>query len=187
MNTKMLCLGVLSMGKASGYDIGKQLEQTFGNFIDVASSGVYPALKALYEEGMVDFEKVEQDNLPNKKVYQLTEAGRLTFQEALSRLPPRHKIRSQFILLLFFADLLTPQRLAEVIDERIEELHCWAGMAKGWLDCDQSAGGSAGQQFVARYALEVMETEIRFLEDNAGELFKALKAPKDPVAAGDAR
>lgn len=185
MNTKMLCLGVLSMGKASGYDIGKQLEQTFGNFIDVASSGVYPALKALYEEGMVEFEKVEQDNLPNKKVYELTEAGRSTFQEALSQLPPRHKIRSQFILLMFFADLLTPKRLREVIDERMEELRSWTLMTKGWLDGELSARGSAGQQFIARYALEVMETEIRFLEENAGDLFR--DAPKDPVEAGEAR
>jgi PadR family transcriptional regulator AphA len=67
MNTKTLCLAVLSLGKASGYDIGKRLEDPFGHFVDVARSGVYPILKTLEEEGLVQYENVEQSALPNKK------------------------------------------------------------------------------------------------------------------------
>lgn len=174
MNTKMLCLGVLSLGKASGYDIGKQLEQIFGNFIDVAASGVYPALKTLYEEGLVDYEKVEQNGLPNKKLYELTEQGRETFLQALSELPPRHKIRSQFILLLFFSDMLSEERLQEVIAERVGELKLWIDLTREWTSSDSCLEASPGQQFIARYALEVMRTEIDFLESNADSLLETL-------------
>ncbi len=176
MNTKMLCLGVLTMGEASGYDIGKQLEQIFGNFIDVASSGVYPALKSLYEEGMVDYTDVLQDSLPNKKLYRITDCGRETFRAALAELPPRHKVRSQFILLLYFAELLSEQRLLEIIDERLAELKGWLQMTENWLNCRPSAAGNPGENFIARYGREIMQTEIRFLEDNKAPLLAALTA-----------
>lgn len=179
MNTKMLCLGVLTLGEASGYDIGKQLEQTFGNFIDVATSGVYPALKALHEEGLVDCETIEQDSLPNKKIYRLTDQGQETFRQALEALAPRHKIRSQFILLLFFADKLSEKRLRDVIEERKQELEHWTSLTRCWLEqTHDNVRKEAGQNFIARYALEVMGTEIRFLEDNLDNLVNALGDPE---------
>jgi DNA-binding PadR family transcriptional regulator len=173
----MLCLGVLSLGKASGYDIGKQLEQTFSNFIDVASSGVYPALKSLHEEGLVECEPVEQEGLPNKKLYWLTESGREAFTKALMELAPRHKIRSQFILLLFFADKLSEKRLRDVIGERKAELTHWIQLTRQWLKTDHAGRHEKGQDFIARYALEVMGTEINFLEENSENLLASLGDP----------
>jgi len=46
MDTKTLCLGVLTLGDASGYDVRKQLTETFSHFMEISPSGIYPALRA---------------------------------------------------------------------------------------------------------------------------------------------
>lgn len=171
MNTRMLCLGVLSMGSASGYDIGKKLEQVFGNFVDVAASGVYPALRSLYEEGLVNFQEIQQDSLPNKKVYDITERGHQAFREALAELPPRHRIRSQFVLLLFYADLLSAERLATVLEERKTELRYWLTLTQEWQACpEEGAPASAGREFIARLGTTMLNTELSFLETHGDQL-----------------
>lgn len=75
IDTKTLCLGVLTLGDASGYDIRKHLEDNFGHFMDVSSNAVYPALKALEKEKLVTFKTVKQNNYPDKKVFILAEEG----------------------------------------------------------------------------------------------------------------
>lgn len=171
MNTRMLCLGILTMGDASGYDIGKKLEQVFGNFIDVAASGVYPALRALYEEGLVDYQAVEQDSLPNKKVYTITQQGREAFRDALGELPPRHRIHSQFVLLLFYAELLSGDRLATVLEERKAELRHWLALTREWQTCPgENAPPSAGRDFITRLGKTMLETELAFLESHGDQL-----------------
>lgn len=76
MNTKELLLSVLMSGPATGYDIKKTMENEVSTLLDVSLSNLYPALNELATEGLVTFKKVEQDNRPNKKVYELTDAGR---------------------------------------------------------------------------------------------------------------
>ena len=42
MDVRTLCLGVLSMGSASGYEIKKRLENGFGHFYDASFGSIYP-------------------------------------------------------------------------------------------------------------------------------------------------
>ena len=175
MNTKTLCLGVLILGKSSGYDIGKKIEQEFGHFMDVASSGVYHALKVLLEEGLVEFEKIEQNSLPDKKVYSITEQGKEVLTNELNQLAPRHKVRSQFLLLLYFSELLSEQRLQEVFQERIKELTFWTEFAGDWLKNKPCPTQTKGQEFMAEYALTVMSAERQFLEKNSSRLTDQLQ------------
>jgi PadR family transcriptional regulator, regulatory protein AphA len=178
MNTKTLCLGVLILGKYSGYDIGKQLELKFGHFMDVASSGVYPALKSLLSDGLVEYEDIEQHSLPDKKVYSITALGKETFEKELSELPPRHKIRSQYILLLYFAELLTEKRLEEVLLERLKEVTSWAALSADWIKNKSSEAETGGQQFIVEYANTIMTAEKIFLEKNASRFVKELNEPE---------
>lgn len=172
MNTKTLCLAVLSLGKASGYDIGKKLEDPFGHFVDVARSGVYPILKTLEEEGLVQYENVEQDALPNKKIYELTEKGKGFLKTQLEALPPTHKIRSQFLLLLFLADMLSSQRLETIISEHVHELECFL---QDLPELKQRVAGNRGQEFLLKYVENNVKNEMKFLEENSEEFMESLR------------
>ena len=171
MNTRTLCLGALSLGKASGYHIGKQLNEVFGQFVDIASSGVYPALRSLAEEGLVKCEVVEQDGLPNKKIYELTAEGRKTLQEELEVLHPTHKVKSQFMLLLFFAEQISAERMKNIIQERLSEIDSFFE-AEPMIR--NQVCGSPGQSFLLDYVIHKFETEKQFLESRSCDLLEQL-------------
>lgn len=173
MNTKTLCLAVLSQGKASGYDIGKRLEEPFGHFVDVARSGVYPILKNLEEEGLVQFEDIEQASLPNKKIYELTTKGRDYLKTELEALPPTHKMRSQFVLLLFLAEMLSPEKVEAIISYHLQDLECFLLEVP---ELRKRTAGNKGQEFVLKFVIEKALNEKKFLENYSEEFMESLKA-----------
>ena len=76
MDVKTLCLGALSRGDASGYEIKKAFEEGPLSHIHEASFGaIYPALTELERQGLVTGREMAQEKRPDKKVYALTEAG----------------------------------------------------------------------------------------------------------------
>ncbi|MBI1261774.1 MAG: hypothetical protein GC184_08615 [Rhizobiales bacterium] len=121
MNTKELLLSVLMREPATGYDIKKILANEVSQILDVSLSNLYPALNELAAEGLVTFEKIEQDNRPNKKVYAITPEGRAACIKALMEAEPRHSLRSEFLFILIFASFLPRSRVEELIDNRLKE------------------------------------------------------------------
>lgn len=122
MDIKTLCLGVLTQGEASGYDIKKHFECVFSHFYVAGFGSIYPALAELARDGLVSYHEEPQPNRPDRKVYALTPAGREHFLKSLVATPPRHRIRSEFFVLLHFAHLLPPQRMCEILDERLGDV-----------------------------------------------------------------
>jgi len=123
MDVKTLCLGVLTFGDASGYDIKKYFERTFSHFFAAGYGSIYPALAELADAGLVTCQKVTQEGRPDRKVYSLTESGRQTFLHELATTAPLHKVRSEFLALMFFAHLLPPERLNAVLEERLADIN----------------------------------------------------------------
>ena len=139
MDVKTLCLGVLTLRDMTGYEIKKHFEESFAHFFVAGYGSIYPALSELTRTGMVSCQDVAQDKRPDKKVYRITEAGRAQLGQALAQTPPRHKVRSEFLVLMYFAHLMTPERLAEVLDERVQDID-------NMLGCIDSAFEDQGQR-----------------------------------------
>jgi PadR family transcriptional regulator AphA len=122
MDVKTICLGVLTLGDKTGYEIKKHFEGAFSHFFVAGFGSIYPALSALTREGFVTQTDVAQSKRPDKKVYSITPRGRALLMESLLNTPPRHKVRSEFAVLLYFAHLLPRDRLAALIDERARDI-----------------------------------------------------------------
>ena len=61
MNVRTLCLGVLSFGEATGYEIKKEIEEgPFSHFIEASFGSIYPALTQLLGEGLHPFNGQEK-------------------------------------------------------------------------------------------------------------------------------
>ncbi|MCG8433891.1 MAG: hypothetical protein MJA83_07670, partial [Gammaproteobacteria bacterium] len=59
---------------------------------------------------------------------------RQAFLDALIKTPPRHKVRSEFLVLLHFSHLLPADRLDAVIDERLGQITQDINMLEDILD-----------------------------------------------------
>jgi PadR family transcriptional regulator AphA len=139
MDVKTLCLGVLTLRDMTGYEIKKHFEESFAHFFVAGYGSIYPALSELTRVGMVSCQDVAQAKRPDKKVYRITDAGRAQLARTLAQTPPRHKVRSEFLVLMYFAHLLTPERLAEVLDERVRDIG-------GMLECIDNAFEDQGRR-----------------------------------------
>ena len=179
MDIKTLCLGVLSRGDATGYEIKKAFEEGPFGHIHVASFGaIYPALSLLSSAGMVVGTDMPQDKRPDKRVYSITEAGRQALMEALMAPPDADKVRSDFLFILFFAHMLPTPRLAELIDQRI----AWY---RGCLERMESCGSEelrAGERFVHGLGLTVYRAAADYLTSHREALLDEVAAPDRRVA-----
>src|SRR3546814_15083233 len=107
MDAKTLCLGVLSRGAASGYEIKKAFEEgPFSHFHQASFGSIYPALNALSADGLVAVRAQAQQKRPAKKISSLTPKGRNALLAALMATPGPDAVRSDLLFLLSFAQHL---------------------------------------------------------------------------------
>ena len=163
MDVKTLCLGVLTLGPASGYEIRKQFEEgPFAHFYDASYGSIYPALGRLLEDGLVSVTELAQDGKPDKKVYRLTDQGHARFSAALAETPAADKIRSENLVHLFFAELMTAEDLAKLYDGYH---HYYRNMVTHMEGLDP-AGIPPGRMFVRGMGLTFYKAMSEYLADN---------------------
>lgn len=161
MNIKTLCLGILSFGDASGYEIKKQLEGPFRHFYDASFGSIYPALGKLTEESLVECTELTQRGRPDKKVYHITPGGRLELVQQLHEPPSRDRIRSDFLVTMLFAELLPAAHVDELVGHRIEDYRS----SLDELYCSRE-NDSASADFVRGFGCAVYAAALRYLEEN---------------------
>lgn len=177
MDVKTLCLGVLSMGDATGYEIRKVFEETFSHFYVAGFGSIYPALAELTREGYATCENIEQEKRPAKKVYHLTDAGMAAFRSALAETYPSHRVRSDFMVLLAYAHLLTPAKVREALQQRLDDINANLMHIDTCLDCGDRAHPE-GAQFAAGYARAVLLAGRDYIERHGDGLLRALENQK---------
>ena len=121
MDVKTVCLALLTFSEASGYDLKKHFEAGFDHFFATGFGSIYPALASLAEEGMVTCTEVPQEGKPGRKVYRITPRGEQFLEQTLDETRPAHKMRSEFLAMMYFAHLLSPAKLKAVLDQKIGE------------------------------------------------------------------
>jgi DNA-binding PadR family transcriptional regulator len=112
--TGSVILGMLALGKQTGYDI-KQFVDKSTRFFWAASYGqIYPELKRLEEQGLT-VGRPEPTGGRSRTVYALTDAGRAALQDWLrSDQEPLYELRDEGMLKLFFSDALPELRIENI-------------------------------------------------------------------------
>ena len=169
MDVKTVCLGMLTEGEASGYDLKKQFESTFGHFFAAGYGSIYPALSGLAKDGLVDCEQIPQDGKPDRKVYRITQRGRDHLLKALQNPRPCHKVRSEFLATMCFAHLMTPEQIRIVLDNQVKDAKKHLAMFNEFEHaCVQD--WPAGAKFVLGWGQLMMQTITEYIEDNRHKL-----------------
>ncbi|MEZ5865501.1 MAG: PadR family transcriptional regulator [Geminicoccaceae bacterium] len=176
MDVKTLCLGVLTAQDLTGYDIKRTCEEVFRYFFVAGFGSIYPALAELQRDGLVTVTSVEQKKRPDKKVYHITDAGRAALEAELVTTAPRHKVRSEFLALMYFAHLLPPERVDEVLGEMIESFETM--LVDDLAVFDGPAGPpelTPGQRFALGFGRTVLAAALAYCKRQRPQLARRLK------------
>jgi DNA-binding PadR family transcriptional regulator len=165
MDAKTLCLGLLSFGNASGYDLKKHLESAGDHFFASGFGSIYPALSSLMSEGLIEQIGTSVRGRQDRKVYRITATGRSELIRMLSVIEPRHLLRSDLFALLYFAHLVTPERVTQVIDDRLAAMGA-ANAATIDPSTPLKHPNPANARFVAGLRTALFETTIKYFREN---------------------
>ena len=185
MDVKTLCLGVLCHRDATGYDIKKHFESAFSHFFLAGYGSIYPALAELTERGLICCDAESVAGKRERKLYRVTDEGRRAFEDALCATEPRHKVRSEFLVLLYFAQLMPKSRLTEVLDQRLDEIDATLGQ----LDTMERLEGDswcASEQFVGGFGRAMLEAQRNYIRQNR-QLVEETKDPGQTAGVTDFR
>ncbi|MDP7242703.1 MAG: PadR family transcriptional regulator [Rhodospirillales bacterium] len=174
MDVKTLCLGVLTLGEASGYEIKKAFEDgPFAHFHAAGFGSIYPALNRLSAEGFVTCTEETQAGRPPKKVYRIAPAGMSAFRDALGKEPSRDTLRSECLFMLFFGHLLEDVQRRRVFEQY---LGTFAERVSYMAEIDLSEL-PGDRRFVCGFGLAIYRAAIEYMENNRDLLFDEVADP----------
>lgn len=167
IDVKTLCLGVLSRGDASGYEIRKEFEEgPLSHFSDAGFGSIYPALKRLLDDGQIAMLPHSGDGRADKKLYRITPTGRQVLHQALMRTPSPDKLRSDLMFMLSFGDQLPARQMDKIIADRI---HDYRNLVAS-LEHKGSVRHTPGERFVEGMGLAIYRAVADYLEMNRADL-----------------
>lgn len=128
---RSMLLALLAKETAHGYELKQALEQIFGSAYPSPNIGqIYVTLGRLEKDGLVRGEDVAQTNRPNKRVYELTPAGREALSVWIDEPSDGPRLRSDFFLKLALAPMTgTADRVALINRQRRHLINLMRGLS----------------------------------------------------------
>ena len=112
-------LALLANGPAHGYELKLAMEQRFGAVLPPLNAGqIYTTLSRLQRDGLVDDDAVAQNGRPNKRVYRLTEQGRVELSGWVADSTPQTRLKDDFFIKLVLARAAGIADPLELIDRQ---------------------------------------------------------------------
>ncbi|HHV13370.1 MAG TPA: PadR family transcriptional regulator [Clostridiales bacterium] len=119
---KYAILGLVNRKSMTGYDISKEFGEELINFWSAKHSQIYPELKKLVDEGLLEYKIEITGDVLEKKVYTVTEKGRQDFLEWLAKdekIEPTPK--DQFRLRSYFSQALEPAIYQKLLESQLDQ------------------------------------------------------------------
>ncbi len=166
-------LGLLESQPMHGYEMFQQFEGgTLGQIVHLEMSQMYAFLKKLERLQYIEAELEPQGTRPPRKVFHLLPAGRDAFFQWLTEpvLRPR-EVRILFLLKLYFAQHLAPERIAHLIDGQIVACNSFLDH----LEAQHRRATTAGDEsffdhVVLRGRIYQTRSQIDWLKELQGEM-----------------
>jgi DNA-binding PadR family transcriptional regulator len=108
-------LVALAERASTGYDLARRFDKSIGQFWTATHQQVYKVLGRMESDGWVGSTHIAQEGRPDKKVYDLTEAGRDELAEWISRPAAPEATRSELAVKIRGASYGDPRAVAEEV------------------------------------------------------------------------
>ena len=162
-------LALLAKEPAHGYELKLALEQTFGQAYPSPNIGqVYITLKRLEQDGLVRSQDVAQSTRPNKRVYELTPAGREALSAWVGEPSDGPRIRDEFFVKLILAPMAgLADRMALINAQRRHYIGQMRKLNELYVDADS---GDAPARLLIEGAVLHLQADLDWLERCQEEL-----------------
>lgn len=121
-------LGLLLPGATYGYELHKQLadQQGIGLIWQVKLSNLYAVLTQLEKKEWLTVSLLAGDGRPARKMYQITESGKMAFEEWLNTpvIHPR-EIHQDFMVKLYFYQTFKPEEVPAFLRAQLSHCRVW--------------------------------------------------------------
>lgn len=137
-NLKYAILGLVNREPMTGYDIKKAFDSRgLTNFWHAEHSQIYPELKKLVAEGLVEYETVIRGEKLETKLYEITDAGRKDFHDWLrDDVEIERTYKDIFRLRTFFNDSMSKEEYLVLLRSQLQQHIDKRDMLKAFLDTD---------------------------------------------------
>ena len=116
-----IILGLLMEKSRTGYEIKEVFETIFSHFYGGSYGMIYPTLKKLQNQGLVEKEVIFQDGKPNKNVFTITENGKIQFYNYLGTSISPESRESEFLVRMYLGEHVKKEVLISWIEDEIQK------------------------------------------------------------------
>lgn len=123
MSLRHAILGLLNYKDMTGYEIDRHFKSAIAFFWYAQTSQIYKELTTLMKYEFVDCEVVYQEDKPNKKVFHITDKGKLELDRWLSDtdLTDVMKYKNPLLVKVFFASEIDVDQTMRLLEKYIKE------------------------------------------------------------------
>jgi PadR family transcriptional regulator, regulatory protein AphA len=115
-------LAFIEFEPMSGYDLKKFFDVSVAHFWSATQSHIYKSLEGLEKKGWAEAHTIQQDGKPNRKVFQITDAGRAELRRWLVTPLPMEPVRDACLIQIFFSHFSTNEEIAALFETRMKEI-----------------------------------------------------------------
>jgi PadR family transcriptional regulator AphA len=153
----------------SGYDIKRFLKGLSWLIGSPSSGSLYPVLRTLREEGLVNVEIVPGVDRPPRKIYSIETAGREALQAWIEQPLASELPLKAFVMRLLLAECFPPANLAEYLQQRRTQV---ATQQAELVRITQTlpTGSDFGLNLALNYGLDLASAEIAWLDSTLDKL-----------------
>ncbi|HEX2947589.1 MAG TPA: PadR family transcriptional regulator [Clostridia bacterium] len=110
-------LGFLNHEEMTGYDIKKRIDTSLKYFWDAGFGQIYPSLKTLEQNGLVQCRSMASSTGPERITYSITDKGRKELADWLSKPVEKEQTKYEILLKLFFGSAANKEDNIGIISE----------------------------------------------------------------------
>lgn len=129
MSLRYALLAILRVGPLSGYDLQKQFHQSVGHVWHAPDSQIYPELRKMEADGLVEAEEQTRGERGTRRLYHVTDAGNQAFIDWMASPLDYQRVRDPAHLRAAYLEAATPEDARRFLEAHIAE---WEGELAQW-------------------------------------------------------
>lgn len=152
MSLTYAILASLIENSCSGYDLAKRFDGSVGFFWQASHQQIYRELSKLNKLGWINCEAIVQEGRPDKKVYSVTEQGKIQLQEWIAQPSEPMAVKDNLLVKIFSGYVVPEHTLRQELERHrqahIEKLSTYKDLEQKYFSSPQTFSQSAKYQYL---------------------------------------